>query len=84
MTLAEALAQVHLEAGRTYDCEVNGQRVTVRVGIPSSAEPAARYDDSDVMIDPWTEFPVPVGVPIQVRPGAPLLPDAPCTSTDDE
>ena len=52
MTLAEALAQVDLEPGRTYSCLVNGKRVTVRVVPASALEPAARYDESDVMLDP--------------------------------
>lgn len=57
MTLAEALAQVDLEVGRTYDCLVNGKRVMVRV-VPSGAlGPSARYDESDVMLDPWCELP---------------------------
>jgi hypothetical protein len=56
MTLAEALAEVDLEAGRTYNCEVKGQRITVRVAAGPAA-PAARYDESDVMLEPWCELP---------------------------
>ena len=57
MTLAEALSQVDLETGRTYDCVVNGKRVIVRVAPPSAIAPSARYDESDVMLDPWCELP---------------------------
>ena len=57
MTLAEALSQVELETGRTYDCVVNGKRVIVRVAPRSAIAPSARYDESDVMLDPWCELP---------------------------
>jgi hypothetical protein len=57
MTLAEALANVELEAGKTYDCLVNGNHVTVHVTPASRISPAARYDESDVMLDPWCELP---------------------------
>lgn len=57
MTITEALAQVDLEPGRTYDCVVNGKSVTVRVAPRSSIAPSARYDESDVMLDPWCELP---------------------------
>jgi hypothetical protein len=57
MTLAEALAQVNLETGRTYDCVVNGKHVTVRVVPAGTLGPSARYDESDVMLDPWCELP---------------------------
>jgi hypothetical protein len=63
MTLSEALAQVDLEEGHTYDCVVNGKRVTVRVAPRSAIAPSARYDESDVMLDPWCELP-PQGKPI--------------------
>jgi hypothetical protein len=57
MTLAEALAQVDLEAGRTYDCVVNDKRITVCVVPAGTIGPSARYDESDVMLDPWCELP---------------------------
>lgn len=56
MTLTEALAQVDLEPGRTYDCIVKGQRVTVRVVPAGTIGPAARYDESDVMLDAWCDL----------------------------
>ena len=83
MTLAEALAQVELEAGRTYDCMVKGQRVVVRVGEPSAVLPAARYDESDVMLDPWTEFPVQGGIVAEVVIGKHSLPDVPFIPQDE-
>jgi hypothetical protein len=55
MTLAEALAQVDLEPGRTYDCLVHGKRVIIRVAAPDEDLPAARYDESDVMLDAWCD-----------------------------
>ena len=56
MTLAEALEQVDLEPGRTYDCVVKGQRITVRVVPAGTMGPAARYDESDVMLDAWCDL----------------------------
>ncbi len=85
MTLAEALAQVDLELGRTYDCVVNGKRVTVRVAPPSSVAPSACYDESDVMLDSWCELPS-QGTPIPnvtVRWGN-LPIDIPEIPSDDE
>jgi hypothetical protein len=57
MTLAEALSQVELEPGRTYECHVQGKRVVVQVAPGSITQPAARYDESDVMLDPWCDLP---------------------------
>src|SRR4051794_31467832 len=57
-TLAEALAKVELEAGKTYACIFNGKRVTLRVAGPEENLPAARDDESDVMLDPWIELPL--------------------------
>jgi len=85
MTLAEALAQVELEEGRSYDCIVNGKRVTVRVAPKSFIAPSARYDESDVMLDPWIELPQ-QGKPIpnvQLKWGK-LPIDIPEIPSDDE
>jgi hypothetical protein len=65
MTLAEALAQVDLEAGRTYDCVVNGKRITVQVFPGTGIRAAARFDESDIMLDPWCDLP-PQGTRIEV------------------
>jgi len=85
MTLAEALANVELEAGKTYDCLVNGNRVTVHVTPASRVSPAARYDESDVMLDPWCDLPS-QGKPIpNVRLRWGKLPvDIPPMPADDE
>ena len=85
MTLAEALSQVTLETGCTYDCVVNGKRVIVRVAPRSAIAPSARYDESDVMLDPWCELPS-QGKPIRggkVRMGKLPL-DIPEVPQDDE
>jgi hypothetical protein len=58
MTLAEALANVELEPGRTYECRVQGKRVVVQVSPGSLTEPAARFDESDVMLDAWCDLPM--------------------------
>lgn len=62
MPLANALAQVDLEAGRVYRCEVKGRKVKVRVleEVPASMLPAPLVE-SDIMLDPWVEFPLPAG-----------------------
>ena len=62
MPLADALAQVDLEAGRVYRCEVKGRQVEVRVleEVPASMLPAPLVE-ADVMLDPWVEFPLPSG-----------------------
>ena len=84
MTLAEALAQVDLEPGRTYDCVVNGQRVVVRVAPGIVTEPSA-FDDSDVMLDAWCDLPTQgKRIPVNVVPGKVTTPDIPYIPGDDE
>ncbi len=60
MPLADALAQVDLEAGRIYRCEVNGRKVEVRVLEDAAAliRPAP-LAENDIMLDPWIELPLP-------------------------
>ena len=60
--LADALAPVDLETGRVYRCEVQGRLIEVRVleEAPASMLPAPLVE-SDVRLDPWTEFPLPSG-----------------------
>jgi hypothetical protein len=62
ISLADALAQVDLEAGRVYRCAVKGRNVEVRVleAIPAALLPAPLVE-SDIMLDPWVEFPLPSG-----------------------
>jgi hypothetical protein len=84
MPLADALAQVDLEAGRIYRCEVKGRRVEVRVvdEVPASMLPAPLLA-SDVMLDPWVEFPLPSGTfKIMAKLGA-LPADVPEIPTED-
>ena len=84
MTLAEALSQVDLEVGRTYDCFVNGQHVIVQVSSGSGISPAARFDDSDVMLDPWCDLPTQgQRIEVEVIPGK-LPIDIPYIPRDDE
>ena len=78
LSIVEALRQVELEAGRVYRCNVNGQRVELRVLGPSEVLPVTAYDESDVMLDPWVEFPQPTsGIIVRATPGSVPLPDAP-------
>jgi hypothetical protein len=78
LTLVEALGQVDLEAGRVYRCRVKGQWVELRVLESGEIRPSTRYDESDVMLDPWVEFPQPEpGVVVRVKEGAFPLADIP-------
>lgn len=82
LTLAEALGQVDLEAGRVYRCRVKGRWVELRVLGPA-AEPPPPFDDSDVMLDPWVEFPTPAAVAsVTGRFASPPLPDVPEIPSD--
>ena len=83
MPLAEALAQVDLETGRVYRCKVQGRVIEVRVleEVPTSMLPAPLVGESDIMLDPWTEFPLPAGTfNVQAQLGAlpldvPIIPE---------
>lgn len=83
LSLVDALQQVKLEAGRTYQCRVGQLRVQVRVEedaldiLPTPLEP------SDVMLDPWTDLPAPQPVALlDVSLIAPVLPDVPEIPSD--
>jgi hypothetical protein len=83
-TLAEALGQVDLEAGSVYRCRVKGQWVELRVLGPAVEPPPTAVDESDVMLDPWIEFPPPAAVKsVAGRFAAPLLPDVPEIPSDE-
>lgn len=85
LSLVEALGQVNLEAGRVYRCEVNGRWVELRVLGPSEVRPVSVYDESDVMLDPWVEFPQPTSrIVVHATPGSVPLPDVPEIPTDEE
>lgn len=68
ISLADALEQVELEPGRTYECEVRGQQVELRVlAKPTSTAPAVRNQyattpglhPDDIRLDAWCELPSP-------------------------
>ncbi len=85
MPLADALAQVDLEAGRVYHCEVKGRKVEVRVleEVPASMLPAPLVE-SDIMLDPWVEFPLPLGTfKVMAKLGT-LPPDVPGIPAEEE
>ena len=85
LSLVEALGQVDLETGRVYRCKVNGQWVELHVLGPSEPQPVSVYDESDVMFDPWVEFPQPTsGIVVHATPGSVPLPDVPEIPTDEE
>jgi hypothetical protein len=85
LTLTEALAQVELEAGRVYRCQVNGRWVELRVLESGAAPMSCRYDESDVMLDPWVEFPLPTStIRVRAKPGTMPLPDIPEIPRDEE
>ena len=78
ISLVEALGQVDLEAGRVYRFEVKGQWVELRVLGPAEVPPVSVFDESDVMLDPWVEFPRPTsGIRLKAKPGSLPLPDVP-------
>jgi hypothetical protein len=84
--LAEALEQVDLEAGRTYQCRVKGRIVLVRVldTMPCDMLPAPPTEN-DVMLDPWVELPMPAGaIRLRSRPGSLPPPDVPEIPRDEE
>ena len=79
------LGQVDLEAGRVYRCKVKGHWVELRVLGPGDIEASARYDESDVMLDPWVEFPQPTsGIIVRGKLGSPPLPDVPVIPEDED
>ncbi len=69
ISLADALEQVDLEPGRTYECEVRGRHVElhmfderppVRNRLPFATTPGLHEDD--IRLDPWCELPSPPAV----------------------
>ena len=78
LSLVEALGQVNLEAGRVYRCQVKGHWVELRVLGPTEVPPVSVYDESDVMLDPWVEFPRPTSMfSVTGKFGPTPLPDVP-------
>ena len=85
LSLVEALGQVALEAGRVYRCQVKGQWVELRMLGPDEIRPVSVYDESDVMLNPWVEFPRPTsGIVLHAKPGSLPLPDVPEIPTDED
>ena len=85
ISLVEALGQVDLEAGRVYRFEVKGQWVELRVLGPAEVPPVSVFDESDVMLDPWVEFPRPTsGIVVRGEPGSIALPDVPEIPIDED
>jgi hypothetical protein len=85
MTLVEALGQVDLQEGQVYRCHVNGHWVELRVLKPEEARPVARFDESDVMLDPWVELPRPTSkLTVRARRGTLPLPDVPEIPADED
>ena len=78
ISLAEALRQVDLRPGRVYQCQVGRFRVEVRVDETEPQLVPAPVNDSDIMLDPWTDLPAPRSTAIvQAEPHPPLIPDHP-------
>jgi hypothetical protein len=78
ISLVEALGQLELEAGRVYRCRVKGHWVELRVLEKAQVELSTIYDDSDVMLDPWVEFPTPKPLlSVKGEFGPAPLPDVP-------
>jgi hypothetical protein len=78
LSLVEALGQVDLEPGRVYHCHVKGRWVELRVLEAEHVPPSTRYDESDLMLDPWVEFPQPTPkFSVKGEFGTPPLPDPP-------
>jgi hypothetical protein len=85
VSLVEALGQVDLEAGRVYRCLVKGQWVELRVLTATETRPVSVYDESDVMFDPWVEFPQPTPTfTVTGEFGPTPLPDVPEIPDDGE
>ena len=65
ISLADALETVELEPGRTYECEVRGQHVELRVfAKPPASAPAKQHSyvtppglhPDDIRLDAWCEL----------------------------
>ena len=83
ISLAEALQQVHLEAGKTYRCKTPDLLIEVRVQ-KRPTEPSA-LPESDIMLDAWVEFPTPPGGRVvNTYKGELDLPDRPDIPAEEE
>ena len=79
ISLAEALQQVQLEAGKTYRYETAEHLIEVRVR-KRAPEPQA-IPEPDVMLEPWVALPHPSavagGCSKLAEPLPPVVPDIP-------
>jgi hypothetical protein len=82
ISLADALQQVHLEAGHVYQCRIGELHVEVRVEAIPCLLPSSIIE-SNVVLDPWTDLPSPQSTRvIDVDSGSPVLPDPPIIPAD--
>lgn len=84
-SLADVFQKLHLEPG-TYHVHVNGYDVEIRVVMRKAGEPvvAARYDEADVMLEPWVELPSPKPIgTVVARLAPPPPPDIPEIPSED-
>lgn len=85
-SLAEVFQKLNLEPG-TYPVDVNGMDVEIRVVKRKAGEPvaAAKYDEADVMLEPWVVLPTPkpIGTVI-ARLAPPPPPDIPEIPHEEE
>jgi hypothetical protein len=86
ISLAEALEPLNLTPG-TYRLRLKEHDIEIRVVERKAGEPipVARYDESDVMLEPWVQLPTPqpAGTVI-ARPAPPPPPDIPEIPGEDE
>ena len=83
--LSEALAQVDLQPDQSYHCRVRDYWVELRVHRSPPELEGLPLLESDIMLDPWVEFPDPAPIAI-TRPKLvePEPPDLPFIPRDDE
>lgn len=85
-SLTDVFEKLNLEPG-TYHVHVNGYDVEIRVVKLKADEPivAARYDEEDVMLEPWVALPTPKPIgTVMAYPAPPPPPDIPEIPSEDE
>ncbi|HZV05690.1 MAG TPA: hypothetical protein VE999_11460 [Gemmataceae bacterium] len=84
--LTDVFQKLNLEPG-TYHVHVNGYDVEIQVVKRKTGEPivTAKYDEADVMLEPWVELPrpKPIGT-VLAYPAPPRPPDIPEIPSEDE
>ena len=77
-SLESVLREAHLKPGRVYHCQVGDLHVEVRVEKQVPDLLPDTLSEADVMLDPWTDLPVPDNASLlQAEPGHLPLPDCP-------